>query len=221
MFCNECGKSVTEGSKFCLNCGSPLPTVPLAASPPPNASPPPPNEQESKKKGAGGFFASAPGIALVVVIAALLIAGIVTGTVLLIRSGANNKKETVIEQTSPKPKETDTKVYTVRETAECGDLAITVYGFKLVSGSQYMGVDVGIENKGTKTETISAKEEMSVRDPDGKKYIIAPFVPESPFPDGELKAGQTARGWVALEFPASGKAEFVFDSRTGDVVRFK
>jgi hypothetical protein len=232
VFCDECGTPAREGSKFCLNCGSEFPSVPLAASPPPDAapppdaSPPPPDDQGSKKKRAGGFFASAPGIALVVVITALLIAGIVSGTVLLLRNGTDNKKETVTEQTSSstKPEETAStanKVYSVGETAKSGDLAITVYGYKLVSDAKDIAVDVGIENKGTKTETISAKTQMSMRDPDGKVYGVAPFVPESPFPEGELQAGQTARGWIAFEFPASGKAEFVFDSGTGEVVRFK
>lgn len=213
VFCNECGTQIAEESKFCLSCGSPVQKVsPPTVPPVPNVPiPTVPTPNEPKR----GFFATAPGVALVVMIAVLLIAGIVTGSVLLLR---DNKKETV-ETTQPKADAN--KVYTVRETAKSGDLAITVYGYKMLSDGKYLGVDVGIENKGTKTETISTKEEMSVKDPDGKSYGIASFVTESPFPEGELKAGQTARGWVVLEFPASGKAEFIFDSGTGGEVRFK
>lgn len=119
-------------------------------------------------------------------------------------------------------KKATTKVYTAGETAMCGDLAVTVYGFRLVSENLYLGVDVEIENKGTKTETISTKEEMSIETPDGQVYGVAPYEPDPAFPDGELKAGEKARGLVAFEFPASAKkGEFVFDPGTGDVVRFK
>lgn len=148
----------------------------------------------------------------------LLVAGCV------VVAGCGSKKETVTEETSQttKPKEAATRVYTAGETAKCGDLAITVYGFQLVSDDLYLGVDVEIENKGTKTETISTKEEMSIKTPAGQEYGVAPYVPDPAFPDGELKAGEKARGLVAFEFPASAKSgEFVFNSGTGDVVRFK
>ena len=93
MFCKECGKSVAEGSKFCLNCGNPLSAAPIVASTPaPVApSPSPSDKQESeKKRGAAAFFSSAPGIALIVVISALLIAGIVVGAVFLAGSGSDS-----------------------------------------------------------------------------------------------------------------------------------
>jgi uncharacterized membrane protein YvbJ len=76
MFCNECGKSVIEGSKFCLNCGSPLPTAvqqtvqvatPVQQLLPQAVQQSPPNE-EDKKKG-GGFLASGAGISLIVILA--------------------------------------------------------------------------------------------------------------------------------------------------------
>jgi len=156
----------------------------------------------------------------------LLVAGCFAG------GGCGSKKETVTQETSQttKPEEATTKVYTAGETAMSGDLAITVYGFRLVSDNLYLGVDVEIENKGTKTETISTKEEMSIKTPDGHEYSVAPYIPDpavpdeelKAFPDGELKAGEKARGLVAFEFSSSAKkAVFVFDSGTGDVVRFK
>jgi len=133
----------------------------------------------------------------------LLVAGVFAGV------GCGSKKEA-------------TKVYTAGETAMSGDLAVTVYGFRLVSENLYLGVDVEIENKGTKTETISKKEEMSIETPDGKVYGVAPYEPDPAFPDGELKAGEKARGLVAFYFPASAKkGEFVFDPGNGDAVRFK
>lgn len=120
--------------------------------------------------------------------------------------------------TSPK---TVNKVYTVNETANSGDLAVTVYGYKMLETGKYIGVEVGIRNNGTKTITISPKTEMTMEDPNGKSYSTVSYAIDSPFPEGELKAGQTAKGWVVLDFPASGNAEFIFNSGTGNAVRFK
>jgi len=146
----------------------------------------------------------------------LLVAGCYAG------AGCGSKKQTVATSQTAKSKAATTKVYSAGETAKCGDLAITVYGFQLVSNNLYLGVDVQIENKGTKTETISKKEEMSIMTSDGKEYGVAPYVPDPAFPDGELKAGDKARGLVAFEFPSSAKSgKFVFNSGTGNVVRFK
>jgi len=90
VFCNECGKSVTEGSKFCLNCGSQLPTVPLAAPPPPNAAPPPPNEPQPQKKSGDALFSSPLGIALVVILAIAVIGGLTLGIIFLVKGSSNN-----------------------------------------------------------------------------------------------------------------------------------
>lgn len=98
MFCNECGRSVAEGSKFCLNCGSPLrvatqQTVQVAApvqQPPPQAVQQawsPPNEE--KKKG-GGFWSSGAGITLVVILGLALIAGVTFGIIFLVKGDSNN-----------------------------------------------------------------------------------------------------------------------------------
>jgi hypothetical protein len=82
VFCNECGKPVPEGSKFCENCGTPLQAVTSPATPPPQ-------ESEVKKKG-GGFFSSPAGIALVVILAVAVIAGITFGIIFLVKGNANN-----------------------------------------------------------------------------------------------------------------------------------
>lgn len=93
MFCKKCGKAVKEGSKFCLNCGSPMPETPIASAAPPFPIiyPPAPNEAEpEKKKGAGSFFSSAPGIALIVILGLAVIAGITFGIIFLVKGNANN-----------------------------------------------------------------------------------------------------------------------------------
>ena len=88
MFCNKCGASVAEGSKFCLECGAQLTAAAGLASPPPLASSSQ-NEEERRKKG-GGFFASPAGIALVVILGLALIAGVTLGIIFLVRGNDNN-----------------------------------------------------------------------------------------------------------------------------------
>ena len=86
MFCNKCGMSVTEGSKFCLSCGFPLPTVPLSASPPPGAP-------QARKKEGSTFFSSPAGIAVIAIISAVIIAGIVIGAIFATRAGTGSTSE--------------------------------------------------------------------------------------------------------------------------------
>ena len=88
MFCDECGASVAEGSEFCRECGTQLPSAAGPASPPPEASSPQ-SEEERKKKG-GGFFSSPAGIALVVILGLAVIAGITLGIIFLVRGNENN-----------------------------------------------------------------------------------------------------------------------------------
>ena len=77
MFCGNCGSQVTQGNKFCQQCGSPLPGVETSAA-------------STGKKGAAGFFSSPAGIALVVVLGLLIVAGIVVGIVFAVSGGKNN-----------------------------------------------------------------------------------------------------------------------------------
>ena len=88
MFCNNCGASVAEGSKFCLECGAQLQAAAGQASPPPLVSSSQ-NEEERRKKG-GGFFSSPAGIALVVILGLALIAGVTLGIIFLVRGNDNN-----------------------------------------------------------------------------------------------------------------------------------
>lgn len=98
VFCNECGKPVPEGSKFCLECGTQLPAAGTAsppradtAPPPtPSAAPPAPGEEQHKKKGGAAFFSSPVGIALVVILAVVVIGGLTVGIIFLAKGGSNN-----------------------------------------------------------------------------------------------------------------------------------
>jgi hypothetical protein len=94
----------------------------------------------------------------------------------LISCGSSTTKETSTK--------TANKVYTVNETANSGDLAVTVYGYKMLETGKYIGVEVGIKNNGTKTENILTKQTMSMEDPNGKSYSTVSYVIDSPFPRG-------------------------------------
>ena len=94
VFCNECGTSVSEGSKFCLNCGSSLPestqqAVPPVQEPPPQAVQQPPPNQEQKK--GGGFWTSGAGIALVAILGVAVIAGITLGIIFLVKGSGDDE----------------------------------------------------------------------------------------------------------------------------------
>jgi len=99
MFCNECGKSIPEGSKFCLDCGSPLPVatqqaVHVAApvkQPPPQAAQQPPPDEEEKEKKAGGFWVSGAGIALIAILGFAVIAGATLGIIFLVKGNSNGE----------------------------------------------------------------------------------------------------------------------------------
>ena len=97
VFCNECGSQVAEGSKFCLKCGSSLPTavqqtvrVATPVQPPPSQPvKQSPTNEEVKKKG-GGFLASGAGVALIVILGLMLVTGVTFGIIFLVKGGSNN-----------------------------------------------------------------------------------------------------------------------------------
>lgn len=97
MFCDKCGSSIAEGSKFCLKCGNRLPAADAAApapqAPPPFAGPPPQqaSRDSDRKKGAGAFFTSPGGIILMVVLALLVVGGLTVGIIFAVRGGGGSE----------------------------------------------------------------------------------------------------------------------------------
>lgn len=165
----------------------------------------------------------------------LIGAGILVLLIIIIAVASGGKKESPKSQTSTpqaSPAQTESKdTYAIGETAKDENLAITVYSFtpssgveffQPTAGNQYIVVDLGIDNNGTDTAIISTVMEMSIRTPDGRKYDQAMYFPEPKYPDGSIQPGGKARGNVAFEVPANtASMEFVFESLTGDPVRFK
>ena len=103
MFCDNCGFSVADGSKFCLKCGKRLPGAGAAAGTPGAARPTtvmttietaqarPTSQDSGRKKGAGAFFTSPGGIILIVVLALLVAGGLAVGIVFAVGGGGDSK----------------------------------------------------------------------------------------------------------------------------------
>jgi hypothetical protein len=165
----------------------------------------------------------------------LLGAGILVVLIIIVAVASGGKKSEKTETKSSTPtgtsSETKKDTYAVGETAKDGDLSITVYSFtpspgdafsKPEAGNQFIVVDLGIDNNGTDKANLSTMMEMSIRTPEGRKYDQAAYFPEPKYPDGAIQPSGKARGNVAFEVPANiGSMEFVFESLTGDPVRFK
>ena len=92
MFCHECGASVTEGSKFCLSCGSKLPTpnAVVQQPSPPVVMTPPVQQEDNRKKKVGSFWHSGAAIALIVILGIAVIAGVTFGIIFLVKGSSNN-----------------------------------------------------------------------------------------------------------------------------------
>jgi hypothetical protein len=90
-------------------------------------------------------------------------------------------------------------------------------------GNQFIVVDLEVTNTGTTSESVSTMAEMSIRTPNGFKYTQAPYFPEPKYPDGDVLAGQTARGNVVFEVPGNIAAmNFVFEPvLIGDIIQVK
>jgi hypothetical protein len=85
VFCQQCGTSLSEGSKFCLVCGSQVSPAQHAEQ----QAATQPADVEKKKK--AGFFYSPAGIILSVVLGLAIIGGLVIGGIFLFKGGSSNK----------------------------------------------------------------------------------------------------------------------------------
>lgn len=82
------------------------------------------------------------------------------------------------------------------------------------AGNKFVGVELQVKNTGTESETLSTLLQFKLRDASNAQYDIDVFgVPDPRFPDGELAAGDTNRGWIGFEVPDdAGGLKFVFDA---------
>lgn len=81
-------------------------------------------------------------------------------------------------------------------------------------GHKIVGVEFQLKNTGSKSEAISTLIQFALKDASNAQYNVSLYSPEPRFPDGELAAGDTARGWVGFEVPeAASGFRFIFDAK--------
>ena len=107
------------------------------------------------------------------------------------------------------------QVFNVGDTVRLGDLHITVNSvraslgdnfFTPEEGNYFIYVDVTFRNEGNKPEVVSTLLSMEIRDAEGRSYDVdlsAVAAADSPSPDGEIAPGDTIRGEVGYQLPAS------------------
>jgi hypothetical protein len=109
----------------------------------------------------------------------------------------------------------------IGETAQVGEFAVTVHGFRAYAGDQsakpragnsYLAVDLTVENVGSQPRTVSGVLMCRVADSNSYAYpmcLAAPGLRGSI--DGELAPGRKVRGEVAFEVPLTSRGfEFMF-----------
>lgn len=202
------------------------PEVPI---PPPLPGPPaqpgypqPPPQAPVPKKSSGpakGCLIAAAIVGVVVIIVVVLL-------VVVIGVGVDKAVKEV-----DKALKQDVVNVAIGQAGKSGPLAVKVNGWKPSpgddfskpgTGNQFIVVDLEIQNTGTDTRSVSALAEMSIRTPNGYKYDLALYFPDPKFADGDILPGQTARGNVAFEMPATiGSMDFVYNPILGDIIQVK
>lgn len=121
--------------------------------------------------------------------------------------------------------ETAQTTYKIGDVVKIGDLSLTMNGVSTPAGdsfarpdpgNKFVVVDMTLENRGGKAESISTIMQMSLKDATGQKYGVSLMATASSggsSPDGELAAGEKVRGQVGFEVPENAQGlTFVFDA---------
>jgi hypothetical protein len=119
----------------------------------------------------------------------------------------------------------------VGQPVEAGDVTVTVHTWAAsqgddfstpAEGSQYIVVDLEVDNAGTAGYPFSTMVMLSIVTPAGYEYSQAMYFPEPKFPNGDIPGSGKARGNVAFEVPVNiGTMSLQFSPVTGDSVRIK
>lgn len=95
-----------------------------------------------------------------------------------------------------------------------GDIKSNNQFEKPEEGKKWFAVEFQLKNNGKESESVSTLIQFKLKDSTNAQYDIA-FAsnPEPKFPDGELAAGDTARGWITFEIPPNSTGlKFIFDA---------
>lgn len=82
------------------------------------------------------------------------------------------------------------------------------------AGNKFYAVEFQVKNNDKESEALSTLLQFKLKDSSNAQYDIGFMgTPDPRFPDGELAAGDTARGWVGFEVPTNASGmKFIFDS---------
>ncbi len=132
----------------------------------------------------------------------------------------NTPEPTPVPPTAPPEPPTS---YGIGETANLGDLAVTVHSVQQIEGSEFIQpeagnrfivLDVTIENRGIEEAQISTVLQMELRDPEGRRYqpdFMATADAGTASLDTVLVAGDRVRGPVGYQIPInSGPLQWIF-----------
>jgi hypothetical protein len=82
------------------------------------------------------------------------------------------------------------------------------------AGNKFVAVEFQLKNTGDKSESISTLLQFALKDSSNGQYDVSFYGPEPQFPDGELAAADTVRGFVTFEVPqAASGFRFIFDAK--------
>lgn len=103
-------------------------------------------------------------------------------------------------------------VFRVGQTIKLGDALYTVHGvreiegnelFRPAAGNRWLGVEITVENQGSRPMVVSSLLGFSLQDGDSYIYSVTPLPVDTKGQlDGELGAGRKMRGEVTFEIPA-------------------
>jgi hypothetical protein len=130
-----------------------------------------------------------------------------------------------VEPPSQLAGEREQQRFSIGETVEIGDIALTVNEVTRPSGDElnqpeegktFVVVDLTLENKGDEAEQVSSLMQMSLKDDTGQKYdidLMASVASGGTAPEGEISPGEKLRGQVGFQVPEDAAGlEFVFDA---------
>ncbi|MBN2554312.1 MAG: DUF4352 domain-containing protein [Anaerolineales bacterium] len=116
-------------------------------------------------------------------------------------------------------------MYQIGDVISCGDMVITVLGWDLPSGTDFIQpedgyhfivVDVIVVNQGNHPRTLSSVMQMKIKDSTGQLYsedLAASIVAAGSSPGGEISPGERLRGQVAYQIRNDAEGlQFVFDA---------
>lgn len=138
--------------------------------------------------------------------------------------GISNEAEPEVASTPEPTKPAGVQKYKIGDVIQVGDLTMVVNGisfpepkemFEPDEGNRFVAVDVTFENVGSKSDSLFAMAQMTLKDDTGQDYqqdMSADISAGGNAPNGEIAPGEKKRGQIGYQIPNDAKGfVFVFD----------